>query len=419
MSLPHSVQLRPHDWIAEDKETGVFSILATIYTDPDIHGLERARIFDKCWLYAGHESEVSKNGDFLTRRIGGRQVLIVRGKDGCVRAFLNSCRHKGAPVCREQTGNAALFRCNYHAWTYNNQGVLVSVPGKEAYGPDFVKSGRPLVEVRLASYRSLLFTCYDESTISLGDYLGSTTEMLDLILDQHEETTMSIVPGAYQYNMSSNWKLLMENSMDAYHLWPVHGRFFNEYMPNVLGLKMRREDVLDSGAPYTGVRDLGNGHCVTEIKRFIRSADAQKLGVWEARFGPERAKRMLEYHRNVMLYPNTIIAEQFGMIRSCYPLSADRTESSAWALAPNGEDPTVREKRLQSFSTFQGPAGFGTPDDIELLEQCQTNFHAASSDTYIDSSRGMLRAVAQPDDEVANRILLREWRRQLAPNMTP
>jgi hypothetical protein len=127
---------------------------------------------------------------------------------------------------------------------------------------------------------------------------------------------------------------------------------------------------------------------------------------------------MLGYNRVVLLYPNTMVAEQFFMIRTCFPLSADVTQTTAWALAPNGEDPNVREIRMQNFSTFQGPAGFGTPDDIEILEQCQRNFHAMADDNYLDSSRGMSRAVAQADDELANRVLLRQWHRQLTGSMS-
>jgi p-cumate 2,3-dioxygenase subunit alpha len=409
-------QLPAADWLTEDTATGVFSILAKIYSDPNIYQRERGSIFDKCWLYAAHESEIPSAGDFVTRHVGGREHLIVRGKDGRIRAFLNACRHKGAPVCRERSGNASMFRCAYHAWSYSNLGRLAGVPANDAYGPAFAKNEISLFEVRLENYRGLLFTCHDKKAVSLKDYIAGAVESLDLILDKHEESGVAVLPGGYQYNMSANWKVLMENSMDAYHLFSSHARFFNEYMPNVMGIRMTRDDLLDPTGEHSGVRDLGHGHSVSETKQMTRNVDGHKLTAWEKRFGSERAKRMLGYNRVILLYPNTMIAEQFFMVRTCFPLSADETQITSWALAPNGEDPKVREVRMQNFTTFQGPAGFGTPDDIEILEQCQRNFHALADDTYLDSSRGMLRAEARADDELANRVLLRQWRRQLTGN---
>ena len=75
-------------------------------------------------LYAGHESEVPQTGDFLTRRVGGRPLIIVHSSDGQIRVFHNSCRHRGATVCRHTRGNARHFTCFYHNWTYDNQGRL-------------------------------------------------------------------------------------------------------------------------------------------------------------------------------------------------------------------------------------------------------------------------------------------------------
>ena len=135
--------------------------------------------------------------------------------------------------------------------------------------------------------------------------------------------------------------------------------------------------------------------------------------MWEEKYGKERTDRLINYNRNLLLFPNTIIAEQFPMIRTCFPLSADVTESTSWTLVPEQEDPAIRAGRLQGFTSFQGPGGFGTPDDIEVLEQCQRNCRELPADAYLDSSRGMKQEVCLPDDELQNRVMLREWRRQL------
>ena len=93
--------------------------------------------FKCCWIYLGHDSEIPKVGDFRRRTVAGQPLFWVRGSDGRARVFYNSCTHWGANVCRLDDGNAELFQCFYHAWTFNNQGELVSVPDEAAYGEGF------------------------------------------------------------------------------------------------------------------------------------------------------------------------------------------------------------------------------------------------------------------------------------------
>src|SRR5690606_35566940 len=100
--------------ILEDRENGVFRVNRKAFTDAEIFELEKREIFDKCWLYAGHESEIKKPGDFITRRVGGRPLILVRSADGEPRVFLNSCPHRGNMVALEKSGNARAFTCFYH-----------------------------------------------------------------------------------------------------------------------------------------------------------------------------------------------------------------------------------------------------------------------------------------------------------------
>jgi p-cumate 2,3-dioxygenase subunit alpha len=131
------ISIAPQPLFHEDAEQGIFRLSPSVYSDPDLFEREQRRIFDRAWLYAGHESEVPNAGDFLTRRVGGRPLIIVRGSDGKIRIFHNSCRHRGATVCRNARGNARNFVCFYHNWTYDNHGRLDGVPLKDAYGPAF------------------------------------------------------------------------------------------------------------------------------------------------------------------------------------------------------------------------------------------------------------------------------------------
>jgi len=134
-----------------------------IFVEEDVYQLELAKIFAKCWLFLCHESQIPNPGDFFSSYMGEDPILVTRGKDGKVRAFLNSCRHRGMRVCRADAGNAAAFTCAYHAWTYASDGRLIGVPNHhDAYYAELDKAQWGLVPVpRLESYAGLIFGTWD------------------------------------------------------------------------------------------------------------------------------------------------------------------------------------------------------------------------------------------------------------------
>ena len=104
-----------------------------IFTDERIFLEEQEKIFAHVWQFACHESEVEKQGDFRRVNVAGKSILLVRGRDGLVRAFYNICRHRAAEVVREDSGNAALFTCFYHHWTYGLEGELRGTAKPDGY----------------------------------------------------------------------------------------------------------------------------------------------------------------------------------------------------------------------------------------------------------------------------------------------
>src|SRR5688572_26251704 len=100
----------------------------SLYTDPGIFEQEMHRIFGRAWLYVAHESEFSKPGDFRTTELAGQPVIALMGDDRKVRVLYNSCRHRGALVELEGSGNRKSFQCLYHNWEYGSDGALVNVP---------------------------------------------------------------------------------------------------------------------------------------------------------------------------------------------------------------------------------------------------------------------------------------------------
>lgn len=406
--------------IEEDRERHVFRVHRSAMTSAQVAQEEIDRIFATCWLYVGHTSEVQERGDYVRRNVGGRPLFMVRGAStGDIHVFHNTCPHRGAMVCRADAGNARVFQCFYHAWTFNSEGKLTGMPGRESYvdGIDFEQlSLRPVA--KMAEYRGFVFACFDPDAIDLETYLGNARAYLDLVVDAMGDA--EIVAGNNQYAMNANWKLLVENSVDGYHAPSTHDTYVKYLASQGTDLKS------GMGAGNAGY-DLGGGHGVIEygapwgrpIAKWapIFGAEAQdELARRKAelidRFGEERGRRMAETNRNLIIFPNLVINDIMAVtVRTFMPTGPDRLVVDAWQLAPRDELPEVRASRLDSFLTFLGPGGFATPDDLEALESCQQGFSSGGIE-WNDISRGMGRR-PRHDDEEQIRAFWREWRRRM------
>ena len=304
------------DLIIDDRDQCKFKVHRSAMTSQAIFDLEQERIFNKCWLYLGHESEVEKPGDYRRRDVMGRPVFFARGNDGQVRAFLNTCPHRGAMICRQDEGATESFQCFYHAWTFNNQGELVGVPDEEGYGPAFRRSELGLKPPpRVENYRGFIFISFDPNIESLVDYLAGAAYYLDLIADE-SEVGMKVSRGSNRYTIQANWKLLCENSVDGYHGAPTH-KTYNDYIAG-LGNDLSGVSVNQRGVGVA--RALGNGHAVIQSQ----SRNGRPVAHWhplygedtkdeieqirarlEARHGEERAFQMCETGRNLLIYPQS------------------------------------------------------------------------------------------------------------------
>jgi phenylpropionate dioxygenase-like ring-hydroxylating dioxygenase large terminal subunit len=406
-------------WVVENVPAGTFRVHRSALTDEAVFRDEMRSIFDRCWLYVGHESEIPNPGDFRARDVGNRPLVFWHGHDGVKRVFYNSCRHRGALVCRVPDGNARTMNCFYHAWTYRCDGALSGLPSEEGYGPTFDRAEMGLLSpARVDSYRGFVFACFDPGAVDLHTYLAGAADYIDLVADQAE--AMEIVPGAQEYAADANWKLFVENSVDGYHLLPVHTTYF-EYLETVEGARPKLGGLNEAF-------DLGNGHAAVRL----RGPWARPVARWtpilgdrnrervEAAYaelvrkhGPERADLIGQVDRNVMIFPNLIILDLMGVvIRKLEPISAGHTRITQWSLATPGEDADLRARRIENFITFQGPGGFATPDDIEALEACQAGFRAVGGVPWSDISRGMwLERTGQPCTSSDERQMRAFWRR--------
>ena len=408
------------DLIIDDSERGIFRYHRSSLTSARILERERERIFDRCWLYLGHESEVERPGDYRRRTVAGRPLFFVRGGDGQVRVFLNTCPHRGALICRHDEGNARVFQCFYHAWTFSTRGELVGFPDAAGYGEGFNRAEMGLRSPpRVDSYRGFYFVSFDEYIEDLRAYLAGATEYIDLVADQ-SEAGMKVSTGSYRYSVLSNWKLLGENGIDGYHLLPVHRTYF-EYINNLVS-ETPGADLLEDWQPGP-VRSLGNGH----VALVNPGSAGRTVAHWHPllgedtkeeiarirerlveRFGEERAYRIADNDRFIVIYPNLFIYDlEYAAIKVFWPAAPDRTEVTAWSLSPGEHSSELLSRRLDNSLSLAGPGGFVIPDDIEAIESCQAGLQASEVE-WNDVSRGMHRQ-ALTSDELQMRVFWRQW----------
>lgn len=411
--------------VVDDVERGLFRVNRRAFTDPDILKAEQELIFERCWLYVGHESEIPERGSFVKRKVAGRQMIMLRDDEGQVRIFFDTCPHRGNSICPSASGTAQRFTCFYHAWTFSLRGDLIGLPDPEGYSDAFRREDFKLAgPARVESYRGLVFMCLDPNVVSLSEYLGGAKEYIDLQIDFTDHDVV-VAPGQQSYSIKANWKLLLENSADIYHGPITHQRYFVDYIRDIGGDPSKWRSSSRVNAP-DGAMAFPYGHSVVEIPLGglpLNVEGAEHLSKIRAgmvaKFGERYTHRALDYSRNLLIFPNLAFVSNFRTIRTFYPTSPDYMEVNAWAMVGDGEPSELRELRLNNFSSFLGPGGFGTPDDIEALENCQRGY-AATEAAWSDISRGMKReGGAIANDELQMRSLWRRWYAALNPAYTP
>src|SRR4051812_32432849 len=412
-------------YVLNDQDRLDFRVNRAAMVDPAVLEREMRRIFDACWIYVGHESEVREAGDFVTRTLCGRPVIFCRDSASNIRVFLNVCRHRGAMVCRERSGNAKGYYCFYHGWSYDRDGCLDGVPGQSSYPASFERGDFGLAEApRVEAYRGFVFISFDPGAMPLAEYLAGAKEYLDLVVDQSPTGEMEIIRGTQEYTIRANWKLLVENSFDDYHLMSTHKTWLDYMKKSGVEIpKPPKGHVM----PAHGVgKVLGNGHAVIDNENFRGRPVAKWIPIYGedakpeieriraelvSRLGEDRARRVADTNRNLVVFPNLVVNDGSSVtVRTFHPVAPDRMEVTAWALGPRGESAKARAIRLDSFLTFYGPGGFATPDDVEALESVQQGLAAWREAPWSVMTRGMAKEGEQLNtDELHLREFWIQW----------
>ncbi len=308
--------------VEDDKEKGIFRCKREMFTDERLFELEMKHIFEGNWIYLAHESQIPEKNDYYTTQMGRQPIFIARNKDGELNAFINACSHRGAMLCRFKSGNKATYTCPFHGWTFNNSGKLLKVKDpKEAGYPDSFNcdGSHDLKKIaRFESYRGFLFGSLREDVASLEEFLGESRKIIDMVVDQSPDG-IEVLRGSSSYVFGGNWKLTAENGADGYHVTAVHWNYAatqNQRKLREAGEEIRTMSAGGWGKKGGGFYSFENGHLLLWT-RWDNPEDRplySRRDELVAEVGEARADWMIGNSRNLCLYPNLYLMDQYSRI---------------------------------------------------------------------------------------------------------
>lgn len=362
------------------------------YLDPEIFELELERIWGKCWIYIGHESQVPNPGDFFTTHIGRQPIVMSRHRDGQVYVLYNKCGHRGAQVVQSDapTGNCKFFQCMYHGWRYDTNGDLKVVTYGEGFGPNVMDRSDPKYGmVRLPSvesYRGFVFAKQTAEGPSLREYLGEAIAGIDEVVNRAPAGEVELVAGCHRYTYSGNWKLQADNMGDQTHAPFSHASSLDPsgfQFSRRAGDQGTRISILDEEGNIAmrsaGIWSYPYGHTSTGSHH---TDGEQSGGLFEEyralmtdAYGPELAREYLTHKRHIaFFYPSVDFHVMANAVRVIQPIAVDKTEVQIWPIKLKGAPEQFSRDALKYVNLSHAAASLGQTDDVEAFERSQRAF---------------------------------------------
>ena len=357
-----------------------------IFTDENLFRLELQRIFTRTWLYIGHESEIPKNGDYVTRKMGNDPVILVRDDKGRVRVLLNSCTHRGTLVCRTDSGHGRGFTCPYHGWVFSTSGALVATAEDNTYGGKVAFRSLDLRQARGGSYAGLVFATWNHDAPSLDQHLGDARWYLDIMFNRTPKG-MTVLGLPHRWSPTNNWKLGPLNfGADGPHAVKVHGPIVDAALAGGMpgARAMITKALIDSpsvaAGPYNGIWTQGP----MEMPPWF-GYDPDLVALYKQTLKPEQVQILERCLASVgTVFPNFSWVygpigfdmqrepvTNFFAIRVWQPIAVNRTEIWNWFLVEEEAGEALKQQAmLAGVRTFTAGGTFDQ-DDAEAWHGIQ------------------------------------------------
>lgn len=302
-----------------DQWTDIDPFEPTDYRDPATAVLERDRIFGEVPFIVAHSSELAGKNDFISVELPRNKVIVIRQKDGSIKAFVNACRHRGAELVSEPSGKCRVFSCSYHRWSYDPNGELRTVTLDDTFG-DFDRSAFGLIELPVEERHGFVWIIDNtQRTIDVASWLGPE---MDSILESFAiDRLVSVDP--HTYRRPTNWKIMQDGFLDNYHVKYAH--------PNTAGKMLHTNAV--------ALEDYGRHFWFLTSRKTIDQFIGQDVS-WD----PSMVNHTIE---SCFLAPNTMLLKHATHIEllTFRPVGANPNESimQMRIMAPSVEDSGLEE----------------------------------------------------------------------------
>jgi phenylpropionate dioxygenase-like ring-hydroxylating dioxygenase large terminal subunit len=380
-----------------------------VYTDPQIFDLEMERIHERVWIYCGHESQIPKTGDYYTLQIGRQPLLMARGSDGKISVLYNRCPHRGNMMCGDRHGNTGeFFRCSYHAWTFKHDGKLRSIPMDSAYAGTRFGKDNPDCSMkkaaRVENYRGFVFASLSAQGPGLLEFLGESRVAFDDMCDRAPAGEVEVVPNCFRVIQHSNWKIFLENQLDALHPSVVHqstGRAAHD-VEKQLAKKTKKNrgekgqvplsyHMLSAFATVTidkwdnfQTLNYPGGHCVLTGYMGLRPQDPDTLAydkIMIKAYGQKRFEEIIGVNiHHVLIYPGLSVQSPLQQLRAVRPLGVDRTLTEIWHFRLKGAPEAIYRRSLAYYNLVNSPATLINADDLENFWKCHQGLSSDGGD---------------------------------------
>jgi phenylpropionate dioxygenase-like ring-hydroxylating dioxygenase large terminal subunit len=394
-----------------------------VYTDAQIFVLEMERIHEKVWIYCGHETQVPKAGDYYTVQIGRQPMIMVRGANGGIAVLYNRCPHRGNMLCGDRSGNTGeFFRCSYHAWQFHLDGKLKNIPMMEAgYKGTRYEKDKSDCNVkhaaRVENYRGFVFASLSPDGPSLKEFLGKAIVAFDDMCDRAPEGKVEVVPNCFRVIQHSNWKIFLENQLDALHPSVVHqstGRAAHDIEKKIAkrtGKAPLSYHMLSAFATVTIDKwdnfqtiNYPHGHSVLTGYMGLRPQDPDTKAydkIMIKAYGQKRFEEIVGVNiHHVIVYPGLSVQSPLQQLRAVRPLGVDRTLTEIWHFRLKGAPEPIYRRSLAYYNLVNSPSTLINADDLENFWKCHQGLASEGGD-WVSFARHFGRDLSK-DDEVSS-----------------